>query len=160
MAFLERGGRLLLSSFEFTEDPDAQGFIEDMLHVVRTRPVALSALRTLYLRDPAEFNVEHHWLEMEPPAEPLLLNPDYHPVGLRLDTGVYRTVYMPFDLRRLPTEVVVPLIRSEMLFLQQQVEPGVELELGNTVQVGRAHAVASSSPVSVRAGSDLPRRQT
>ena len=149
--FLEQGGRLLLISKEFTEAVTSRAFRKEMLHVLRAHEVEALPLRSLYLSDPIEFAVEHHWLEIEAPAEPLMLNADHLPVGLRLDTEVYRAAYLPFDLRNLPAEVVVPLIQSSVEFLQQQVETGVELELAGSVQVGRAQAVTSDKVVRVSA---------
>ncbi|MDP6360404.1 MAG: hypothetical protein QF473_35155, partial [Planctomycetota bacterium] len=36
--------------------------------------------------------------------------------GLRVDTGTYRLVYLPFDLSQLQEEVVRPLLGSSLLF--------------------------------------------
>ena len=148
--FLERGGRLLLISRFFGLRPDLGTFLGEMLYS-RSTGSHSSKLRSLYLSEPLLFQVRHAQLALRLPAEPVLLNNFHQAAGLRLDTGTYRAVYLPFDLRGLGEDVRRGLIASSLRFLQQQVAQGAVLELGMDEQVGPVLGLPADGLTVVRA---------
>jgi len=121
-AFLEGGGRLMLVSYELDRAPNISPFMRDIVHAGR-----LSRQRARFLpissvdaSDQLQFSALHMPLNPIAPAEILLRNNRQQAAGLRLDTGVYRLVYLPFDLPVQEESTIQALLSSGIQFLQTQ----------------------------------------
>ena len=130
-AFLQRGGRLVLMSAELHRSPDMGRFMEEVLHArMVDGPTRRATVRSVPLPEPVEFMATHPVLDPLDPAEPVLLNSRGEVAGLRVDTGTYQVVYLPFDLSTIRTDLYRSVVELSVLLLpEKQVrEPRPETE--------------------------------
>jgi hypothetical protein len=150
--FLERGGHLLLISRTFNRSFNTEAFLEEMLYTdIGNLSRNVQKVHTLYPLEPGDFSVQHSSLQPTPPAEPLLLNNKDQVVGLRLDTGRYRAIYLPFDLNFLKENVRHWLLEPSLLFLQQQAVQQARLDVPDHQMEGQTLLVQPGSNTRVRA---------
>ena len=128
---LERGGRLLLISHEFHTSPGSGAFLANLLYATAQKASGSRVYRsTPQLHDPIEFPMQPGcWLELTAPSVPLLIDEDAHVGAMRVDTGAYRVVYLPFDVYAAGTATQRFLIESSLAFL---LEPA-RLELSGII---------------------------
>ena len=134
-AFLKRGGRLLMISHEFHTSPGSSAFLEQRLNATAQNASGSRVYRsTPQLHDPIEFTIPPGcWLELTAPSVPLLIDDDGQAVAVRVDSGTYRAVYLPFDLYAVESAVQRSLIQSSLAFLVRGGGLGPHLELGGII---------------------------
>jgi M6 family metalloprotease-like protein len=120
--FLAGGGRLMLISYGLEQSPDIRPFMREVVYTDRLRRgrSRLLPISSEDLSNPLLFSALHVPLNPLAPAEVLLRNNRDQVAGLRLDTGTYRLVYLPFDLPVQEGDAVQALLGAGIRFLQQQ----------------------------------------
>ena len=149
--FLEQGGRLLLISAELNRSARSAEFLETMLCVERVPHRSSGPLRCLSCIPPAQLDATSWQLELVSPAEPMLLDEEGRPAGLRVNTGTYRAVYLPLNLARADTSEYGPLLESSLAFLQQEEVGEVVLEAAGKQHAGEGFVFDTEEALSVRA---------
>ena len=148
--FMESGGRLFIASAELQKSPNAGQFLRHMLHSREGNWLRQGLVRSLYADTAVEFETLYAPLEPVAPAEPILMGRLWGlAAGLRLDNGVYRLTYLPFDLRGLEASVHRTLIESSLAFLHKPLEAA--LEIPGFEKSGQALIVAPAQATPVRA---------
>jgi len=145
--FLEHGGRLLLVSSKSYRSP----FMEEMLYARVVGLRTSGPIRSLYCNPPLQWDVSCWQLELVSPAEPVLLDEEHQPAGLRIDTGTYRVVYLPLDLEYRESSLYRSFIESSLAFLQQQEVSEVVLEVPGSRHIGEGFVFDTGKATSVRA---------
>ncbi|MFA6111376.1 MAG: immune inhibitor A domain-containing protein, partial [Candidatus Latescibacterota bacterium] len=107
--FLERGGRLLLTSRMFHRyTSGGESFLHQMLGIAGAPGLGYGRLRT---PDGAiELEVQYSSLELTAPARPLLLDEAGRAAASYLDNGTWRVCYLSFDLQRVGSYAAQPLV--------------------------------------------------
>jgi len=90
--FLEGGGRLIVGSWS------PPSFLQDIFPIDNFIWANRGSVRGLFRNETIGFSGAHYGLKLRPPAVPLLIDDQYRAAGLRLDSGVYRAVYLSFNL--------------------------------------------------------------
>ena len=98
--FLERGGRLCVASRNFRSTPKSAEFMRDMFRVAKTEYQSHGTqVHSPHQSGTIPFGVSgYSWLDIIPPAVPVLFSSSGQATGLALDTGTYRALYFPFDV--------------------------------------------------------------
>ena len=129
--FLARGGRLFMASLDFSHAPGAGVFLNDVFHVSGEPAWRSSGLRSAGLLPGLElkfFSTHAPFSRISSPSRPVLLNDENQAAGLRLDTGRFRAVYLPFDLRGSALAASPPLLAAMVSFLLDQSTAMLEAE--------------------------------
>jgi hypothetical protein len=151
-SFLQGGGHLLLASSAWEPTGSARSFLERMLFAgLGGQSQSAGRIRTLVPLEAGSFQVQHSWLTLTPPAEPLLVDDFQRAAGLRLDTGGYRAIFLPFDLNSLSQSELRGLLEPGVLFLQQPRATAV----GDAAQPA-AYRLEDSYPNPFNAAATLP----
>ncbi len=162
--FLEGGGRLgLISGGLNLSSANSSSALAPLLHVEKLARTSASSIRSLYAEGGIQFNQTHSAMHLLAPAEPVLLDDQQQVAGMRLDTGGYRLVYLPFELKQ-GIQVVRHLLESTLAFLRGSIAqasletPGREvvsevrlLPAGQRVEVRAVAAAAVQARLVVRA---------
>ncbi len=144
--FLEDDGRLMLATLWLNRSRNMTSrvrgggmgpFYREILHVssVRRWGQRLLPIESVGLSEPLDFTMHHAPLALIAPAEPILLNSRREVAGMRLDTGTYRLVYLPFDIGLQEEDIVRPLLGSSIGYLLEQPAPQIAPSLKASVQV-------------------------
>jgi len=151
--FLEGGGRLFLASAELPASPHIGAFLRDMLHVQAVSGTWTVPLYGPYTAAGDSIRPEVHYqsLELVEPAAPALLDGESRTAGLRVDTGTYRLVYLPFELHRVDAFWYKPIVRSLLVFLRQETVEEARLEVVNHRMYDQAVLIEADRPARVQA---------
>ena len=156
--FLQHGGRLLVAADAFARSPDVDPFMREMFRVHRIGRSRRATVRTLDLNAPLEFTLSYAPLQLLEPAQPILLDPLHQAAGMRLDTGIYRLVFMAFNLHTWEqTGLVQALLEPALVFLQHPLQK-VALEVGERDHSESMVVLSADRPSSIRATIEGPVR--
>ena len=137
-AFLEQGGRMLIASQNFTGMRFAARFSTEILHTQRSKSVKRGGVLhglDVNLSGPLRSR-RYSSLTLLPPAEAMLFDSNYSPAGMRVDTGSFRLVYLPFDLGPLEANAATSLVESGLTYLNAASAMDAALEFPHTQMVG------------------------
>ena len=149
---LDAGGRLLLASNARTVTSRTRAFLETSLFTgIGGSTNYNQAIHPLEPIGPGTFTVQYSWLTPVPPAGPLLMDSRGRPAGLRVDTGTYRAIFLPFDLSYVAKGVLTRLLEPSLLYLQQQSVGQVSLEAVGVAGDGQAALVQPRQTTRLRA---------
>jgi M6 family metalloprotease-like protein len=144
LRFLERGGRLLMSSFQLHTSGGAEEFLRELVQVTGTKARTDGQVRLAALEGDAAtpFPLFYIPLELEAPAVPLLLGSEGQLAGAVVGTGSRRIVYLPFDLQRVTTALPALLGRAFELLLDS-----TEVMLWAGQSPGQDHRLTARPPL-------------
>ncbi len=119
-SFVEAGGRLLLASSTLHLSASVNPFFQAVLHLDRVSSVGARLLHTTpHLLGPElAFTARYGYLRnLQPPAQPLVVDDQDRPVGAQLALGASRRVFFPFDLAEIEPAAQRALLQASLLFL-------------------------------------------
>jgi M6 family metalloprotease-like protein len=116
--FLKGGGRLGLVSGTLNLSASGSSSLGALSHVQSLSRTSATAVRSLYAEDGVQFTQAHSAMKLLSPAEPVLLDSRQEVAGMRLDTGAYRLVYLPFDMDTRNKQAIRHLFESTLAFLR------------------------------------------
>ena len=145
-SFLEQGGRMMIS----TRHMRAWGtFGREVLHIQQQLSRGKSMITGLDLQSSDPFNSSYSSLMLLDPAEPMLYDATSNVAALRVDTGTFRMIYIPFDLGPLDAEVTHSLLESGLAYLTSENKSEVALEFETDELVGQSVLLKGSEAPTV-----------
>jgi enediyne biosynthesis protein E4 len=150
--FLKMGGRLFLISRRLPYSNDIDAFLHDEIHAAvstQARPGAEARIRSTDILSgaPLDFSVSRTPLQVTAPAMPLLLDEHNQVAGLRLDTGTYQLIYLPFELQLMDRSSIRQVLRAALPLLFPEPASRVALEAPESQVLDHKILVFSEQPV-------------
>ena len=116
--FLEQGGRLFMASFNFPKSPNCGSFLQYVLHIRRIEAIRQAYFPSVSTATYPNYSMRYRSLTLEERAEPVITDNRGNIAGLRLDNGIYRVVYLSFDLKNMEQATRQKLLKTELAFLR------------------------------------------
>lgn len=147
--FAEQGGRLLMASLDFRQSPNFAEFMRNVFHArIQRRSRSGTGFGGPLWPDPRAIFMRYRVLEpllhTDSTIEPVLLDKNDRALGLQVDTGARRAVFLSFDLKNVESLARREILAANIAFLHQHVTGKAQLSMGN---ITHPAAIAALSPL-------------
>ncbi len=144
MSFLNQGGRMLMAMQDNRTMRYGRRFASEVLHITQSRSSAKGLLYGLDLHAPEPIESTYRILNLQMPAEPMLFDEHYNAAAMRVDTGTFRAVFLPFNPGFLDEDMAASLIQSSLAFLSSSSIPAT-IEFSESEQLGESVLVKGNT---------------
>jgi len=144
--FLERGGRLLMSSFGLRNSLHIDAFLREALGVTRIGDAKRSRFPSAGTALARDFFMIHRPLTLMEPALPLVVDQEGGVAGLRLDGELGKVVFLSFDLDDMESHTRRELLQTELAFLREPRSGRADLQVQNILAPAPVVSLGSLAP--------------